>query len=166
MEHFAKLPEQLRQSLQRYIDFHLVRPTRIREREMVCYKNLAPASVSLENRLRELDAGFSETVLRLIAERGEKDSDVYKRANLSKQLFSKIRSNPDYRPTKSTALALAVALKLNVEQTNDLIGRAGYVLSNSSKFDLIVRFFIEQGNFDIVEINLALYEFDQRLLGG
>ena len=103
--------------------------------------------------------------MKLIDQKGEKDSVIYKKANLSKQHFSKIRNNPDYRPTKPTAIALALALELSLEQTRDLIGRAGYALSNSSKFDLIIRYFIEQKNYDILQINIALYEFDQALLG-
>ena len=120
---------------------------------------------SMEDFLRQEDAGFTEKLLRLIDETGKKDSEIYKKANLSKQHFSKIRNNPHYKPTKSTALALAIALELNVEATRDLIGRAGYALTNSSKFDLIIRYFIENRNYNIVEINLALYEFDQPLLG-
>lgn len=120
---------------------------------------------SLEEMLKLEDAGFTQTLLRLIDEKGEKDSAVYKKANISKQHFSKIRNNPHYRPTKATALALALALELDMEKTKDLIGRAGYALTNSSKFDLIVRYYIEQGIYDIMEINLALYEFDQPLLG-
>lgn len=124
-----------------------------------------PKAMSLEQQLAQLDAGFSETLLKLIDASGKKDSDIYKKAAISKQLFSKIRNNPNYKPTKQTAIALALALELNVAQTNDLIGRAGYTLTRSSKFDLIIRYFIEQGNFNIVEINIALYEFDQELLG-
>ena len=120
---------------------------------------------SLEEMLRLEDAGFTQTLLRLIDEKGEKDSAIYKKANISKQHFSKIRNNSQYRPTKATALALALALELDMEKTKDLIGRAGYALTNSSKFDLIVRYYIEQGIYDIMEINLALYEFDQPLLG-
>ncbi len=86
-------------------------------------------------------------------------------ANLTKQHFSKIRKNPDYRPTKPTALALALALELDLEQTKDLIGRAGYALTDSSKFDLIIRYFIERKQYNIVEINMTLYEFDQNPLG-
>lgn len=126
----------------------------------------AVGSGSLADMLERMDAGFSETLLKLIDQSGKKDSEVYKRANISKQHFSKIRNNPNYRPTKPTAVAFAVALELDLEQTRDLIGRAGYALTNSSKFDLIVRYFIERRNYNVVEINVALYEFDQSLLGG
>ena len=125
----------------------------------------APKAMSLEDLLKQEDAGFSETLLKLIDERGKKDSEIYKKANLSKQHFSKIRNNPGYKPTKQTAIALALALELDLPQTKDLIGRAGYALSNSSKFDLIIRYFIEQKNYNVVEINITLYEFDQNLLG-
>ena len=123
-------------------------------------------ALSLEDMLRQTDAGFTETLLKLIDERGKKDSEIYKKANISKQHFSKIRNNPNYKPTKPTAIALALALELDLEQTRDLIGRAGYALTNSSKFDLIIRYFIEQKNYNVVEINIALYERDQSLLGG
>ena len=122
-------------------------------------------AASLAEMLKQADTGFTETLLKLIDKSGKKDSEIYKRANLSKQHFSKIRNNPDYKPTKPTAIALALALELSLEDTKDLIGRAGYALTNSSKFDLIIRFFIEQGNYNVVEINIALYEFDQVLLG-
>ena len=125
-----------------------------------------PRTASLKDLLSKADAGFTETLLKLIDRSGKKDSEIYKKANLSKQHFSKIRNNPDYKPTKQTAIALALALELDLDQTWDLIGRAGYALSNSSKFDLIIRYFIEQGNYNVVEINMALYEFDQSLLGG
>lgn len=122
-------------------------------------------AVSLADKLKQTDAGFTETLLKLIDKTGRKDSEIYKRANLSKQHFSKIRNNPDYKPTKATAIALALALELDLAATKDLIGRAGYALTSSSKFDLIIQYFIEQGNYNIVEINIALYEFDQSLLG-
>ena len=125
----------------------------------------APKAMSLAEMLKQEDAGFTETLLQLIDRSGKKDSEIYKKANLSKQHFSKIRNNPHYRPTKPTAVALALALELDLKGTQDLIGRAGYALTNSSKFDLIIRYFIEQGNYNVVEINLALYEFDQVLLG-
>lgn len=103
--------------------------------------------------------------MKLIDKTGKKDAEIYKRANLSKQHFSKIRNNPNYKPTKPTAIALALALELDMDGTKDLIGRAGYALTNSSKFDLIIQYFIERGNYNVVEINMALYEFDQSLLG-
>ena len=139
--------------------------------EMVrCEALAAPAlrqkSPSLNDLLAHTDAGFSETLFALIDRTGKKDSDIYKRANISRQHFSKIRNDFGYKPTKATAIALALALQLDLEQTRDLIGRAGFTLSNSSKFDLIIRYFIESRNFNVVEINLALYEFDQPLLGG
>ena len=124
----------------------------------------APAP-SLDQLLKKLDAGFTDTLLALIDQTGKKDSEVYKKANISKQHFSKIRNNPDYKPTKATALAFAIALELDLTQTRDLIGRAGYALTNSSVFDVIIRFFIEQRIYDLYQINLALFEHDQPLLG-
>lgn len=126
----------------------------------------AAKSLSLEEMLRQADAGFTETLLKRIDASSMTDAQVYKRANISKQHFSKIRNNPQYRPTKATALAFAIALELDLEQTRDLIGRAGYALTNSSKFDLIIRYFIEQGIYNVVQINCALFEHDQSLLGG
>ena len=130
-----------------------------------CAPMAASESMSLVDMLKQADAGFTETLLNLIDKTGKKDSEIYKKANISKQHFSKIRNNPNYKPTKPTAIALALALELSLEDTKDLIGRAGYALTNSSKFDLIIRYFIEQGNYNVVEINIALYEFDQALLG-
>ena len=125
----------------------------------------ASKCVMPKDMFRELDKGFTETLLQLIDKSGKKDSEIYKKANLSKQHFSKIRNNPDYKPTKPTAIALAIALELDLEQTKDLIGRAGFALTNSSKFDLIIKFCIQQKNYNIVEINLVLFEHDQSLLG-
>lgn len=124
------------------------------------------AALSLDELLEQTDAGFSETLLKLIDKTGKKDSEIYKKAMISKQHFSKIRNNLDYRPTKPTAIALALALELDLEATRDLIGRAGYALTRSSKFDLIIQFFIEQGIYNIVEINCVLFDHDQSLLGG
>lgn len=121
---------------------------------------------SLAQRLERLDEGFSESLLRLIDQRGWKDSKVYNRANLSRQHFSKIRNSPNYKPTKPTVLALAVALELSLDEAKALLQKAGYALSRSSKFDVIVEYFITTGNYDIHEINLALFEYNQSLLGG
>ena len=130
-----------------------------------CASMAASKPLSLKDILRQEDAGFTETLLKRIDQTGKKDSEIYKKANLSKQHFSKIRNNPHYKPTKATAIALALALELNLEETKDLIGRAGYALTNSSKFDLIIRYFIENHNYNVIEINVTLYEFDQPLLG-
>lgn len=138
-----------------------------REARMLPFESAAPSDgLTLENLLKQQDAGFTENLLLRIDRSGKKDSQIYKKANLSRQHFSKIRNNPAYQPTKATAVALAIALELDLEQTRDLIGRAGYALTNSSKFDLIVRYFIQQGIYNVVQINMALYEFDQTLLGG
>lgn len=152
---------------QRYLRTMCLKPMALSGEERCAPPPMAPcaAAVDLKEMLKQADAGFSETLLRLIDETGKKDAQIYKRANVSKQHFSKIRNNRDYKPTKATALAFAIALELDLEKTRDLIGRAGYALSNSSKFDLIIRFFIEQRNYDIFEINATLYEFDQMLLG-
>ena len=133
--------------------------------ESVLHAPTEAKATTLEDILDQTDAGFTETLLKLIDETGKKDSEIYKKANVSKQHFSKIRNNPHYQPTKATAIAFALALELDVEQTNDLIGRAGYTLTRSSRFDLIVQYYIEKKNFNIVEINVTLYEFDQTLLG-
>lgn len=142
-----------------------VRKSNLLRECLSCAPMAAPKAASLEDMLKQADAGFAETLLKLIDKTGKKDSEIYKKANISKQHFSKIRNNPNYKPTKPTAIALALALELDLDATRDLIGRAGYALTNSSKFDLIIRYFIEQGNYNVVEINMALYEFDQPLLG-
>ena len=127
----------------------------------------APSAISpmdLGTLLEQTDAGFSETLLKLIDRTGKKDSDIYKKANVDRRLFSKIKNDPNYRPSKETALAFALALELDIHETKDLIGRAGYTLTHSSKFDIIVEYFIQNRIYDVIEANLVLHHFDQPLL--
>ena len=121
---------------------------------------------TIEDALNMIDESFAEMVLRLIKEKGLKNSECYKRANIDKKLFSKIVNNPGYKPKKTTALALAVALELPLEETKELLMKAGLAISHSDKFDIIVEFFIKRRQYDIFEINEMLYAFDQPLLGG
>ena len=120
---------------------------------------------SLDERVSHLDEPFSITLLRLIDAKGKSDVDVYKKANLDRKLFSKIRSSQDYLPSKRTAIALAIGLELTLSETDDLLERAGYSLSPSQKFDVIVEYFIVNGQFDIFAINEVLFQYDQPLLG-
>jgi Predicted phosphatase homologous to the C-terminal domain of histone macroH2A1 len=121
--------------------------------------------LSLEDLVGDLDEPFSATVMRLIDATGRSDADIYRRANIDRRLFSKIRNNADYVPSKPTVLAFAIALELTLDQTDDLLERAGFALSHSRKFDVIVEYFIEHRKYDIFEINEVLFRYDQPLLG-
>jgi O-acetyl-ADP-ribose deacetylase (regulator of RNase III) len=124
------------------------------------------SSAPLDEIVGNLDEPFSATLLRLIDAKGKNDVEVYKKANLDRRLFSKIRNNKGYMPSKRTVIALAIALELSLDETNDLLRRAGYALSHSQVFDVIVEYFILHGKYDVFEINEVLFRYDQPLLGG
>ena len=129
------------------------------------FKQTFARKVPLEEYISIKEDGFSETLLRLIEEKGMDPVVCYKRANVNRRTFSKIRTDKTYHPSKKTVFAFAISLKLTYEETERLLKSAGYTFTNSSKMDIIVEYYILNGVYDIFEINEALYEFDQPLLG-
>lgn len=129
-----------------------------------CYSNV-DASAELDGVVAQLGETFQQRLLRLVDEKGLSDVEVYKKANIDRKLFSKIRCNAEYKPKKKTAVALAIALELDLSETEDLLGRAEIALSPSNKFDLIIRYFIMNHIYDVYTINVALFKYNQPILG-
>lgn len=149
------------------VHYHEARPARRRPPKPKAPPP-APAlkAVPLETVLGKLAETFSQRLLRLIRERGLTDVEAYRRANVSRKVFSKIRSNKDYHPSRATACAFVIALGLSADEARALLLSAGLALSNASKFDLIVQYFVERGETDVLKVNEALFSFGQPLLGG
>ena len=158
----------------RYVDAHTdSRETQLRRMALASvpmgedeWPLTAAAPSGLDQALSKLDESFSQMLLRKIDERGMTDAQCYKKANIDRKLFSKIRSDIHYKPSKPTAMAFAIALELPLEEAREMLEKAGFAFSHASKFDIIVEYFIAHQNYNIFEINEALFAFDQSLLGG
>ena len=159
----------------RYVDVYAISQAIAQQEERLCSARMPDcspspstytlASLSLEDAVKQLDEGFSEMLLRKIGESGMTDAQCYKRANIDRRLFSKIKNDKHYTPSKSTVIAFGLALELPMEELRELLGKAGYSLTHASEFDIIVEYFVTQGIYNVFTINEALFAFDQNLIG-
>ena len=158
------LDEKLLIELEEYIEKHLERLDYVLY-EPVRYDSIDTLDTELENFIKDKrKPTFHQILFSFIDKKGASDSDIHKRAGIDRRHFSKIRSNPDYRPGKNTVIALA--LELNKKETDKLLSAAGHSLSESNTFDLIIMFFLEKKIYDIYSVNQALDYFSQKPLAG
>jgi len=163
-----------------YVDEHLNRPSEATRRRLqtkylekakaydepdLCCAAPMAVEARLDDMLSKIDESFAEMLIRMIDKKGMTDAECYKRANVDRRLFNKIKNNPMYKPSKQTVLAFAIALELSLEDTRDMLMKAGFALSHSNKVDIVVEYCIMTGNYSIIEINQVLFKLDLQPLG-